>query len=249
MADQDNVLADRLSVPLILDYVDGLRFRKTHHVILRSLSWRVTEIRAAARVNIECISRETNKPKTFHAQKILSITDPSTGEIHDDPAALLSGIITSAGGKQPPEWPDEIIRARCPIPEIDDSEHLTGWAFGVHKAFLPALDMRWETIRHKNRSSELILTEGIPRAYHFDAGDMLYSPQIPPEPWGAQVLKLRRGVQVVASTPDTIINRRKSNGTIEADIWDFVSGQIENNRRVALPQEQFAELLRTGLLP
>lgn len=243
MADQGIKLAGGLSVPLIFDYVDSSRVRKIHHITLRALFWRETLTLKAPRVDLKCISSTERQPRTFHAQRVIFATDLRTGEIFDDPTELFSEIISSAGGKQPPSWPDETNRARCPTPELDENDFLAGWHFGLPKAFLAALDIKWENLPNGRGT---VLTEGIPRAYDFHTGDTLYSPPIKRGVWGEEVLKLKQGIQVIAATPDTIVNRRKTSGTVEADLWDFVSGQIENKRRITLPQEQFVELLRAG---
>lgn len=249
MADKGSVLVSGLSVPLELDYVDRGRYRKVQSVFLRSMSYRLTEGTEAPRVDLHCTSLAEHKPKTFFSQKIISITDQRTGEVFSDPTDCLKGIIADAGGTQPPEWPEEIIRVRCQLPEIDENGFLVGWKFGVHKAFLSALDIAWESVQLKNRNRETVLTEGIPRVYSFCTGDMLYSPPTKPEKWEKQVLKLQRGVQVASASSDRIINRKKIDGLVEADLWDFVAGKMTNKRRVTMTQDEFVHLLQTGFLP
>jgi hypothetical protein len=180
-------LIDRLSKRLELDYVGSDRIRSCREVILVQIvdyettkgEYRVALMCREVFGGEEFNQKEAHFLKDFLSFRIIGITDLDTGEVVSDISAYLAEVIAEAGGTQPQSWPkpgDVFFRTTAVSVRFGGDDYAIGWKFGVHRAFMAALDISY---------TGKILTEGLPPKYSFAVGDMFH---FPAKPWGPDTL-------------------------------------------------------------
>jgi hypothetical protein len=180
-------LISRLSKRLELDYVGSSRVRSYREVILVQIVEYET-INQEYRVSLMCrevLDEGEEAPKAkrslkdFLSSRILGIVDLDTGEIVKDISKYLKDIIDENNGVHPRFWPrpeDSPFRTTSISVRFGDDNYAVGWKFGVHRAFMTALDISYVGN---------VLTEGMPPKYGFAVGDMFHYPA---KPWGKDTL-------------------------------------------------------------
>lgn len=270
----DTMLASRINRALWFEYVSRTRLPRTVRAVVLNMIEAETE-GGAARVRLACREDGLRNVKTFDSHRILSITDPVTGEITEDPPAYLAQLLRDVGGRQPTVWPVERLRTQDLQISFATDGHAVDWVFNVSTAFCAALDVKLESgveimmvAGRVRRREVMVWTRGMPPALGFAAGDIIHAhvpearpqaPQPSPAGPGAAVKPRGRGMtwaeekrillysaQVIAATPDRIEGRNITPGHVTARITTWRDGEAASTEERAMTQADFAQLLRDG---
>lgn len=239
------VLAGRLNRRIVLDYVDRAGERADHDVVLSQISAYLTE-KDAYRIRVKVRDRdEPGAPATFLSHRILSVLDPVTGESSEDVAGFLASVIAEADGRQPDLWPsrdaDRLFTTDLGM-TFDADGYATDHAFGIHKAFRAALDIRYIGERW---------VRGVPPVLAFEAGDVFACPpQRGRRPWDEERMTTDNRIQVVDAVADSLVeNIGHAPGWVHARLYRYVSGEIVETQDLRCSQSEFLAVLHSGLAP
>lgn len=173
----------------------------------------------------------------------------------------MTDLFASASEETPaPASRGRNLRRRAPTLFFDAAGYVEGWAFLVHSAFRPALDIAYTSRIQTEKAQDgqpvkrrtQAWTEGNPPSYAFLPTDLLPSREIvagfiPPRPDAAPLS--RWIAQVAHATPDTREGKIILPGSVDFRLFEWQGGQSGRYVKVAwhsCPQADFVNFLRTG---
>lgn len=229
-----NRFALRLNVPLQFQYIGhGAREASSRRVVLLGAFEHWTEA-GDQRVTLTCrdAAGSDTKPKSFLVHRITAMLDRSTGEVCEDVGGFLSEVMTEHGQGQPSRWPshrDQRLRVATAL-VFGSDDYLLGWAFRVHAAHRPALDILFE-----GRGKLGAWTVGEPPYYGFADGDVLHH--------SSEALT----IQVFDAVPDSLSADGRAPGYVTFGVYDTAGPSPQFLGLGSAPQGAFAALLQLGI--